>query len=637
MSEKAVELHGPFRGPQESIAVYVLQGPWVRDSVFVCLLVEDEDEVRRAIEQNAELFFDAARGFAEAKLEHWREIQCLLGAQQQITEVSGTAQSDLKGEESASTTRLAFIWYAHHPTRFDPEHMAQEILKDSFRWSVEDGPGHGSHYFERFETDPETGLTTYSSQVVGQDLEVSIRTNDEELMKGFLAEAQPNIDAMHVRLYFQEVLGKLQRGDALGAYRSFYYGFLLRPAAALAPNEEQVGDELVLALGLQLAEALTTSRRADEALWVCDTVSSTAVDLERYEELTALMRLAGIAASNLGHIDTCRKYFERAVEPIGDGNVSDTARRAHMSYGVAVVTLLGHWEHVEAPGPTAEWQARLHELVDVADKHLRIAMDLLKGQLEGTSELSRRQGLEWARQAIELDQLRVRDLRGDTEEALTALTVWLESNRVDSRLGATAIAYRLMMLSKLIRRESGGQGSLRPYLEESVAAIVRLGPPPAERLFTLNMLAGDDARQRGELGNAFEAYTEALQIQRIYAESEVQPSRPGMTYGGISAVDVSGRCQQTLIEEVSTSSSGNGEGIGAREGDAEKLWSALAHAEHGKGRFFGRAVTFAAAPKAQGLGGYRNRKANRLRSLVPQGTIDPRIYVLITSSFSNGI
>jgi hypothetical protein len=425
-----------------------------------------------------------------------------------------------------------------------------------------------------------------------------------------LLEMRPEFAAADAVEQLSEIQLHCERGQPLFAFRAFYYHRLLArfddPAIAAKLSEREITPEVTMAYGRVLLEYLMREFEYDLAEWVA-TATAELADTYGYLETSAeaWSRAAGCheVVCDAEAAGACYARALRAERSM-PGEPSRPATR--MSAGITVVMLLAHVDLEDLdPQPSGE----LSLVLDEAERHLRAAQ---AGYLRLNDEKAR-----WSLCAIQLDLIRVQDLRGDYSGALARLDelvgsdAWVE----DAALSATEMHYRLAILAKQARRGPGGWEGYRKAL---YAAVMRHGlgeSLPAARRVPYLVLLGQEREARDEPQSAFVLYFTAARIQLALLRHPLRPARPGVRRGGFLAIDAVTRAVRAQAMAALDGTD--------PEGSATQ---ALLLTDHMKGRHFKRDLAFQLAeiPKSTSLG---SRHFVDIRESLLGGRFDPRIMI----------
>ena len=299
----------------------------------------------------------------------------------------------------------------------------------------------------------------------------------------------------------------------------------------------------------------------------------------------------------------------------------------------------------------------MHQRLEVADRELSAARKLFA---ETDDDRARRNT-----PFIDLELLRIRDLRGDHAGALSAFDAvardvpthdkqTLTATDIDQvKYEGTRLHYRLAAAIKVAELDAADSSGL--LIEEIFRTVKQVNQLPAQRpiadrLCCLMVLAGQyflqlalewrcaKERARGtsdgqsgsdesvpsladkdrdwivaKLGEIKENLSVAWKIQRSFELNNVRPPRSGIEYGGLSVLDVSGLLQKTLLF------------LGEARSDPELVWEALVRADEIKGRFFQRDLAFSAAQPPDRVPVVVARALTDLRSSLLSGIGDHRV------------
>jgi CHAT domain-containing protein len=442
--------------------------------------------------------------------------------------------------------------------------------------------------------------------------------------------------------------------DPLGAFRSFSH------AAVLSPDRP--GTDVLLTLGQRVWDLLASHAMLDYAEWVAGMMVRLAKSAGIHTAELDALRLQGISQAGLGCWNAAMACFERALSLLpGVGDVV-TEARLRMSCGLAICDLSAHWETLDAQ-TRARLLPELHPRIDMAERELLAAQDLFSESQAPSAARNR--------VFIGLELLRIRDLRGDHQGALAALSeieTTIGSNGADfssldapdrTKFSASVAHYRLCAALKeyeveverqFINEDNLLQATRRLLGEELPRAVIRVNALPhktaiVDRLCYIAVLAAnvfvDLALGRHEVGwtkapaskgalaaNAtatlLKEYRSELQQARCNLETaltlrraletrEARPPLAGMEYGGLSAVDIIGTLQHCLLL------------LAHIDRDPSLAWQAFAEADECKGRFFKRDLAFSGWKPVAPASATAASTADELRAAILRGEADNRL------------
>jgi hypothetical protein len=563
------------------------------DAPMVCFVAHlDEDSL---LADNLPTLLRFTYEYAEAKLQNWRDVPVLIG----------TMKEGGKG--------LNIHTYAG--TQRDAEPVARDVLRSLAE--VHETEVDGRIYrVSRFAPDPESGMIRVdvsSSEHPDVTRSCLMRSFDElqlEILIRSVATAEEEYDA---NMYVSEARASLQRGNPMEAFRSFNYAVMFGDA---------VDPDPIIGFGTELANALNVAQMWDHAEYVSSLVERIARTAARPVDAAHAARYRGIACSFIGSVEETIGHLTRAVGRVEDITDHRAKVLVHMSFGLTVVDLLAHWECERNRLPDTSGLF-LQTQLGIAARHLDIACDLIG---DADDERSIRN-----RAAIELDRIRVRDLRGDHEGAIAALDELTNADGFPAtdKLVATAELYRLAALKKLADQD---EAHLERFISEVFEAIRRVNSLDEkrgirDRLCVLCVLASIPFLRVGrhtagtgqldgfqtELENTAQNLEDGYEIQKAMRGFNVRPPMPDTRYGGIGNIDIAGRLQMARIL------------LAGAQDDPSPIWDAWRTADEAKGRFFRRDLGWSAIQRVEGVPpGVRRRAASLRRASMGAG-VDQRV------------
>lgn len=479
----------------------------------------------------------------------------------------------------------------------DPAQMARAVLRKetlNYRRTV-----NGREFLiTEYAREEGNELKTFRVQPVGDSVgfPVHLRNSaDLDLALSFASESA--LDAQHSAMYLWETLSFLQQNDVVAAFRAYYYALLFGAALDL---------DVLLEAGLLTAGRLLKAGQFDYADWVADTVARRAENEGRREEAAKALQMAGIAASALGRAEEACGYFQRALAQLGDATDLLVKIRVHMSFGLALVELMAHWE-TDPLYTNGDYDGFATEKMALAVEQLQTAHGLI-----GTPD---DEGLKHMQCAIELDLIRSQDLLGDSEGALARLDELTHGPRFlrTDKLVATALLYRAAILKKLSEKNPGRHPAYLAFLDEASQMLAGLSRKPGDRLCCFQVLRADALMRQGKFRQALEELTLASLILSERQKGNVRPPGPGVEYGGLPVIDVGGKLQAAYLA------------LARADAEGAYAWKAMQIADAAKGRHFCRDLTLAVSAKPETFSAYVAAQHHALRSNLLRGGGDPRI------------
>lgn len=364
-----------------------------------------------------------------------------------------------------------------------------------------------------------------------------------------LYEQQREHAVVHAVRYLHEIGSRLDREQFLLAFRAFYYHRHFArfddPETAKALLSQGIDPALTVRAGGTLGVRLTDAGETELAEWVARSTAELADEHGFTNYAREAWRLAATCNETIGNADATQECYARVLASLDDAPDRRPELAAYMSAGISAVMFLAavdldmyrlHWD----PSPA------LIAALDQAERHLRIAH---AGYLALQDE-----EIDWSRSGIELDLIRIQDLRGDRDGALSALdalvgaSYWVD----DARLHATALQYRVAILAKRVQDDVGArQGYVELLLDED--RTHHFEPPsfPATRGAVCLVFLGDALAELGRLDEATDAYLRALAVQLRLSSLLLRPPTPGGRIGGWLTIDILARILRTIRQSQS--------------------------------------------------------------------------------------
>ncbi|HUW28847.1 MAG TPA: CHAT domain-containing protein [Sulfuriferula sp.] len=503
---------------------------------------------------------------------------------------------------------------AYAGSEYEPAAIARSVLMSlSYTFSLEvDGK---SYQVTQFAPDPDSLLGEYGVRSADGEFSFKTRDHDPEAIRHMitvLVGTREVLDQNDRNMYAVEADMARKAGNALAAFRA--YSHALRQHGA-------VPEEWLAAQGGLIAELLYKKVMYDYADWTAEQASALAQSIGRNDLAVTILRFGGIATSFLGDIDHTHRYFERACSLLGSDGASEHEGYVHMSYGLAILDLLAHWE-AEGERVSANSGEFLQSMLSTAKTHLELAR--AKIGRETNARVLRNLA------AIDLDLAREKDLSGDHRQAVAELDALLRSDVItnEPKLRVTAVFYRIVALTKLLSHQGD---DVMKLLEEGVAAVNVLNSLEnkasyLDRLCCLCVVISDLYLRADlvEMGvnerlppGLLESITRNLElayaIQSGLKGRTVRSPTPGSRYGGILVIDTVARLQLAYLL------------LAEGRQDASFVWAALGIADEAKGRFFKRDLAFAPSHIEEQLQPELQRVYGTAREDLVHGNVDPRL------------
>ncbi len=618
---------GPVRlQPTFPFVAYAVAGR--RDQPPLCFTAHVDDH--HALLERMEDLVRTSLAYMTQELANWRELQGLVvrvhaGAQQvSCTPLAGPplALEDLA--VAALRSQKAIFVRCIGDVRCVVEQSAPE--KDDIRcrhdfW-IEGAPHRRGHVYLKDDGDHE-------------ELDRALRA--------FVAVAEQSgvIDEYDRDLFMREAATCT---DPLEAFRSFSHAMVLSP--------DTVDARELFRLGLRVWRMLNATVMTDYAEWVAGQLVDLSRRLSEPGVQIEMLRLQGLNLSQLGLAVESLACFERAVALLPENDNRTLELLARMSHGLAISDLSAHWETL-TPDMRRRSAPDMTERLDLAERQLLAARDLLAASQEERAP----RNLAF----IELELLRLRDLRGDHAGALALLSALPAASHgvgpcagfseIDrSKYDATRIHYRLCAACKLHEAElaaataSASADSLpatwRLIRDEIPQAVAQFNALPhkdciRDRQCAISVLVSKVSLQLaldlnakpsgltkgeagvlgclGELEQARVNLETAIALRRRIERHDVRPARAGIEYGGIAAIDIAGMLQQCLLL------------LADLKNDPALVWRALAVADETKGRFFKRDLAFSRPLPSAGMSTAPPLTSRVMQRALVRGEVDHRL------------
>lgn len=598
----AFEIAGPFTAnPNAQFAAYVTRGLFRGGQHIVGMVALNQPEQLDILSKNFQVLFEYTLEFAEQNLAEWREIPCYTLILQ--------SESEPSSHDTNLTTSHAFI-RTHHTKETDLSKIAEEILSSMYL-TFSKQHGTDKYVINKSEDFSHPGIYSYRIQKAGSDIGFHVTTrngNLEDNLFDVLVDMDPELVKFDRDMYYTEVVALLQKSpldakDGLNLFRSYYYYILL--GDQLSSNDVKE----IVSLGIAVAMALMQSELFDYAEWAADSAAQHAENADLYSEALLAHRFAGIASEALGRIQNTRTHYERGLTYLD--KVQDVKEQAlfHMSYGISLVVLLSHCE-AERVDLANRSNHLLAEILQSAEQQLKIAQELLQKLVD--------ESIPRNLCAIELDLIRIEDLKGQHESALTKIEELLTSKRFIPipRFVASAIIYRLAICKKLMEQDQHWKSTYHTALNDAALAFDKLTAIPKDRFCLFNSLMGEELLDVGQVEDAIQAFQQAYNIQMEYAKGVVRPPQPEALYGGLLAIDVTGKLQQALLTQAEKQTT---------TAAPHPILQAFLLADDAKVRYFKRDLAFLAFKSTTAISPLLFEKGDYLRQALAKGSLDHRI------------
>ncbi len=421
---------GPFLDRFAKFAAYCVVGQFANAERRVCLIAHRNEESE--LVKHLDTLFLSALEDRVSTLENWEDFVAH----------SAVVRFEL---ETISVS-------SHDFSSTDPEQIAKLVL-DSIVAPETVMTAAGSFIITAYETNPDTGTTTYTVKPKRTNNIYTIQSQSREELEGLLNDFK-RFAASQAVGYLKACSTALSQGHQREAFRQFFHAFAI---------ENDAGDpfaraELYIQVALVLAPALIRGRDSDYAELVANTAAELSSNIDQRENCALAFDLAGVAAHNLGWVDGTLKYFNLALEQLNDSIPANIAALVKFDYGVCLVSLQSHTDFTDP----SEYSDQLPGFLETAEKHLQAAGLYLNIHSEPDDH--------FRRDAVSLELARIADLRGDYDGAIRALNSLAPQ---DTRDQASRTIYRLAAM----RRRAAQHPSAAPDYAHMQSRKVALLPP----------------------------------------------------------------------------------------------------------------------------------------------------------------
>jgi tetratricopeptide (TPR) repeat protein len=561
---------GPFLDRFGRFAAYCVVGQFANAERRVCLIAHRNEE--RELVKHLDALFLTALENRVSTLDNWGEFLAH----------SAVVQFEL---ETMSVN-------SHDVSTTDPEQIAKLVLDSIVAPETVMTPA-GSFIITAYETNPDTGTTTYTVKPTRTNNIYTIQSQSREELEGLLNDFK-RFAASQAVGYLDACSTALSQGHPREAFRQFFHAYAIENDAG-APFARA---ERYIQIALVLAPALIRERDSDYAELVANTAAELSSTLNQRENCALAFDLAGLAAHNVGWVDGTVKYFNLALEQLNDSIPANIRALVNFDYGACLVSLQSHIDFTDP----SEYSDQLPGFLETAEKHLRAAGLYLDTHPEPDDHLRP--------DAVSLELARIADLRGDYEGAIRALNSLAPPDTRD-QVGRTI--YRLAAM----RRRAVQHPSAAPdYAQELLKAVEEIGKSascPADHAVWFLVAMGEMELSMGNWRNAARCLKQAQQILQPFTDRIVCPPEPNAKMGGMLAIDISGRLQVALLGESDDQTA-----------DADADWEAFTCAELTKSRFMVRDMTL--VDRSPRLGpSYSSFTQRQIANRVARGHVDPRL------------
>ena len=328
-------------------------------------------------------------------------------------------------------------------------------------------------------------------------------------------------------------------------------------------------------VGLDLVRAFLDADESDYCEWIADRVADLAASLgDRITEATARW-YAGIADEGLGRWRDALDHYERALAALPPEVSGRTRARIEMSYGVTTAVMLCHRETRGMHQDPLDATTRAR--IDAALHHLAAA----RGRYESLDD----QDVPAVLSAIELERLRLTDVLGDHEGALSGLRA-LEHQpywRPEPLLVASCLAYELACLLKLADSNEKYLGEYRGLGHFVAKKRKKLIGFPPDRSCMWMSIGGGFMLAEDRLADAVDCFRRGLDRQESVKARQLRPLHPQDAEMGMRAFNLCGQLQQALLAHPWPKKPTPG----------QPQRQAFLAAEDAKGRYFRQGLGFA--------------------------------------------
>lgn len=578
LSSNEIEVVGPISAEEHpELVAYTTRSAYKGRSYIVCILLFDEDQ--HLLKKHVKDFFDLTLDHAEQQLKDWKDVPCVI--------------LELQRQADSSSVQASF--YVHDTKQTDLRKIAEEVLSGTF-YRFSKTTGEETYSFKKSPI-PGSDFNHYDINKGEGRLSRHMLAKDDSAFE-FLTDLEPLIDQVHAGMYLAEVEAFLSKDRPREAFRSFYYYVLLTKDSP--PEASNIVNS-----GMPLITSLMRGEMYDYAEMAAVIVAEHAEAIKAFDDAARARRMAAISSETLGLIQQTREHYEKALEFLD--LISDLRLRMqlHMSFGISLIMLLN--DHETQSFFTKSRQLAQTKMLDLSERQLNLAKELLADAKDTKSR--------WSSCAIELDLIRIGDLRGGGEAALEGLRNFVNSEEFlqDPRLVLTALIYNACILKKLADRDSRWVNDYHASLNRVLPGISRL---PFDKQCLLFALAGDISLANGQANEAVEIFQAGYDVQLNHLKRSVRPPRPDAVYGGWAAIDLCGKLQSALHHASQS------KGVNALE--APRL-QALRLADDAKARYFKRDLAFLIPEPEAELSGHLARRGEGIRRAFAEGQVDHRI------------
>lgn len=573
---------GPhYSESKPGLAAYSVRGCISDRQCTLCFVVMDNDMQRKRIEQNYASLFSTVMDYACEKFKKWDSIPLY------ICYLQPTEAND--AELNVSPSGIA---------EDEMEKVAQRVLADTAvkRNETLDGEPYIVTYYDKTA---ETGFYDTTLGKAGWSFNIPVSVKAPEDLK-LIPRLMEELDQFSSDMYLTEIISFIEREDPEEAFHSFsHYALLTEPFEAFNVTE-------ALETALSVTNFLISRGFYDYADWAANWAASLAAKHGKYEAALDALRLSGIANEGLFRINELKAAYEKAAGLLDNRTDPKKAARLYMSYGISLL-VLAFCMDVDGPDPVALGSLE-QDILSPAQAHLEKALSIFNG-IDSLPD-------KFPLRSIELELIRIDDLRGNHQRALAGLENLMredETVKNEPRLSVTALVYAAAAARHLYKADPAWEEQYFTYLQKLAEIVPYISSSMPDKACYICIWTGDELSGLGNPQAAVDYYSVAYDIQQASRQNEIRSADPGTRYGGILAIDISGRIQNSLLGQQDS------------HGHSEPAAQAFAACESEKCNFFRRALIFRDSSTEHKLTGYLKNKYQSLRSALSTASIDQRL------------
>lgn len=577
-----INASGPYYTEDKpEAAAYIVRDNFIGSLCTLCFVILDDETQRNRIEQNYQALFYTVMNYAYEKYEKWNSIPLF------ICFLQPTKDNDAELNIFASQIK-----------EDSPDKIAQRVLVDTVIQKQEtfNGESYAVTYFGKI---PETDLHEVTISKGAWNYNIPVIARDSADLS-LIPEMMEHMDQLSIDMYFDEVIRFIEEENPEEVFHSFSH------YALLAEENGNVNLSEALDLALSAAKFLILHGFHDYADWTATWASSLALKHQKYEQALDALRYSGIANEGLGRINELKTSYEKALNILCNIENPKKAAELYMSYGISLIVLAFSFDFDDSceTGSNSSLQA---DILCPAQNYLEKAYYIFKKHKPIN---------KFSICSIELDLIRIDDLRGNHEKALLQLQELINKNKYineDPRLSITTLVYAVAAIRHLYLKDNKYQQQYHLYLQKAAEIVPYISSKIRDKACYLCIWIGDALLGLENAEAAAAYYSAAYDIQQDFKQNEIRAAGPGTIYGGVTSIDIAGRLQNSLLAQYNSIEF------------SALILQAFTACEKEKARFFRRDLIFRNSSKESQLSMYLKQKYNTLRSAISNASKDQRI------------